>query len=305
MTQITRNQHYVPRFYLKRFAKEGQIQVFDVRAKRIGKPRSPASVCYRPFFYAAETGVQDELSQALEALFSAMEDIFDKAFPGIINRAVNLRLNNDDVDVLAYFMTIQWFRTSHLRERLQKMYSEAMKWQLRVRASLPGFQDFVRSTATAREVSDEQIEKVKRLIQSGEYDEFVGNAPHLNFITEKKINIFRVLLLAKKWRIVLSEGPHHFITSDNPVVEWIPPRTRLIPVTFMERTHLLALTPSILIETEYPDDRNPDQQPVDRLSYHTTTGKGVLMFNKVIANHAHQFVYAPQTEELEQLLKAI
>ena len=39
MTQITRNQHYVPRFYLKRFAKEGQIRVFDVRAKRIGKPR--------------------------------------------------------------------------------------------------------------------------------------------------------------------------------------------------------------------------------------------------------------------------
>ena len=29
------------------------------------------------------------------------------------------------------------------------------------------------------------------------------------------------------------------------------------------------------------------------------------MFNKVIANHAHQFVYAPQTEEFEQLLKAI
>ena len=61
---------------------------------------------------------------------------------------------------------------------------------------------------------------------------------------------------------------------------------------------------SILIETEYPDDRNPEQQPVDRLSYHTANGKGVLMFNKVIANHAHQFVYAPQTEEFEQLLKA-
>ena len=304
MRQITKDQHFVPQLYLKRFAREGQLQVFDVRAKRIGKSRSPASVCYRPFFYAAETGVQDELSQALEALFSAMEDIFDKAFPGIINRAVNLQLNNDDVDVLAYFMTIQWFRTSHLRERLQKMYSEAMKWQLRVRASLPGFQDFVRSTATAREVSDEQIEKVKRLIQSGKY-EFVGNAPHLNFITEKKINIFRSLLLAKKWRIILSEGPHHFITSDNPVVEWIPLRTRLIPVTFMERTHLFALTPSILIETVHPDSMNPEQQPVDRLSYHTANGKGVLMFNKVLANHTHQFAYAPQTDEFEQLLKAI
>ena len=36
MTQITENHHFVPRFYLKRFAGEGQIQIFDVRAKRIG-----------------------------------------------------------------------------------------------------------------------------------------------------------------------------------------------------------------------------------------------------------------------------
>ena len=28
MTQITRNQHYVPKFYFERFAKEEQIQVY-------------------------------------------------------------------------------------------------------------------------------------------------------------------------------------------------------------------------------------------------------------------------------------
>ena len=50
---------------------------------------------------------------------------------------------------------------------------------------------------------------------------------------------------------------------------------------------------------------NSEQQPVDRLSYHTATGKGVLVFNKVLANHAHQFAYAPQTDEFEQLLTAI
>ena len=52
MKQITEAQHFVPRFYLKLFARQGKIQVLDARAKRIGKPRSPASVCYRPFFYA-------------------------------------------------------------------------------------------------------------------------------------------------------------------------------------------------------------------------------------------------------------
>ena len=32
---------------------------------------------------------------------------------------------------------------------------------------------------------------------------------------------------------------------------------------------------------------NLEQQPVDRLSYHTANEKGILVFNKVLANAAH------------------
>ena len=188
MAQITGKQHFVPRFYLKRFAKEGQIQVFDVRARRIGTPRRYVSVCYEKFFYAAETGVQDEISQALEALLSAMEDIFDKAFPGIINRAVNLQLNNDDVDVLAYFMSVQWHRTRYFREWLQKMQSEVMKWVLKQRASLPRFQDYIREASDAHKVDEHELkEHVNRLIESGEYDfRETNNTSHLNFISDEE-----------------------------------------------------------------------------------------------------------------------
>ena len=308
MTQITRYQHYVPAFYFKRFAKEEQIQVFDVRAKRIEKPRHYGSMCHKEFFYAAETGVQDELSQALEALFSAMEDVIAKALPGIIERTDAQKLTNGDLDMLAYFMSFQWLRTPLFRERLQKMQSEIRKWMLEQRAAhSPRFlQDHIQEASEAHEVSEEKLrEAVNRLIESGEYDfRETNNASHLNFIGEEEINGFCNLLLAKKWRIILSEGPYHFITSDNPVVEWIPPRTGIFGSTFMDRRHLLALTPDILIETCRPDSMNPKQQPGDRLSYHTDNGKEVLVFNKEIAKHAHQFAYAPQTEEFEQLLKA-
>ena len=164
---------------------------------------------------------------------------------------------------------------------------------------------YICSTADGREISDEQIEEVKRFIKSGEYDIRNNNAQHLNFIDEGKFNGFCNLFLAKKWRIIISARPCHFITSDNPVAEVIPPRTELTPVTFMDRRHLLALTPDILIETCRPDSMNPEQQPVDRVSYHTANEKGVLMFNKVLVNNAHQFAYAPRTDEFEQLLKAI
>ena len=272
-----------------------------------GNPAPTCRVCYEKFFYAAETGVQDEISQAFEKdVFGKIEDVFEKALPEIIERTDAQKLTNGDLDMLAYFMSVQWLRTPFFRERLQKIQAETQKWMLKQRASLPGFQDYICSTADGREISDEQIEEVKRFIKSGEYDIRNNNAQHLNFIDEGNINGFCNLFLAKRWRIYLSEGPYHFITSNNPVAEWwIPPRTELTPVTFMDRRHLLALTPDILIETCRPDSMNPEQQPVDRVSYHTANEKGVLMFNKVLVNNAHQFAYAPRTDEFEQLLKAI
>ena len=304
MKQITGEQHFVPEFYLKRFAREGQIQVLDVRTKCIGKPRPYGSVCYEKFFYAAETGVQDEISQVFEDAFSRIEDVSAKVLPGVIERAVAQQLTNDDLYVLADFMSIQWLRTRSFRERLQKMQSEMMKWMLKQRASLPGLQDHICSTAEGCKMTDEQIEEVKRLIESGKYDIRTNNAEHLNVISGE-INGFRNLLLAKTWRIILSEGPYHFITSDNPVAEWIPPRTGIFGPTFTDRKHYLAVTPRILIETGRPADRNPEQQPVDRLSYQTASDKQILTFNWVLATHAHQFAYAPQTDEFELLLKAI
>ncbi len=303
MKQITKDQHFVPKCYLKQFVREGQIQVFDVRAKQIRKARSYTSVCYERFFYAAETGVQDEISQAFEEVFGQIENLIAEALPGIIERAVALQLTNDDLDALAYFMSVQWLRTPFFRERLKKKQSEVMKWMLKQQANFPGFQDNIHSTAEGRKKSDEPMEEVKQFIQSGEYNIRFDNSQHLNLIGEDQVNGFHNLLLAKKWRVILSEEPYRFITSDNPVAEWIPPPTGIFGATFTDRGHHLALTPGILIETRRPDSMNPEQQPVDHLSYHTANGKGVLMFNKVLANHAHQFAYAHQTDELEQLLK--
>ena len=307
MTQITENQHFVPQFYLKRFSKKGQIQVFDVRAKRIGRPSSCKKECYEKFFYAAENGVRDEISQAFEDVFCRIEDVSAKALRGVIERAVAQHLTNGDLDELAYFMSVQWLRTRYFREWLQKMQSEVMKWVLKQRASLPRFQDYIREASDAHKVDEHELkEAVNRLVESGEYDfRETNNASHLNFISDEKINGFCNLLLAKKWRIYLAEGSYHFITSDNPVAVWSSPGTGLIPVTFMDRAHLLALTPNILIETGRPNSMDSEQEPVDRLSYHTANEKGVLMFNKVLANNAHRFAYAHQRDEFEQLLKAI
>ena len=314
--QITKNQHYVPECYLKQFAIENpnqgfMVRAFDVRAVRIlERPFSTAQICWKKFFYAVETGVRDDISQALETVFGRIENVFSTALPGIINRAAAQQLTFNDLDFLAYFMSVQWVRTPSFREWLQKVYSDYMKWRINVRASRPEFRDFIRSTADDMgedQLSDEQIEEIKQRVQSSEYDVRWDNSPHLNFIDEQKVNGFHNLFLEKKWRIHLSQGPYHFITSDNPVVHWKPPMTGLVPVTFMDGSHLFALTPKILIETTRPGTMDPAQRPIDRLFYSTDTDKGSLafIFNRVIACQAHQYAYAPQTSEFERILTAI
>lgn len=302
MPQITKNQHYVPRFYLKRFARNGQIQVCDVRTRRILRAYGLRSVCRERFFYAVETGVQDEPSQAFEDVFGRIESEIANALPGIIERALALQLTNGDLDILAYFMSVQWLRTPSFREQLQKMQSDLIKWMCRAEARGPGFKDLVRR-AEGCEISDEQIEEMKRFIESDRYSIGVDNLTHLRFMCRENVDGYHNLLLAKKWRIIHSEEPYYFITTDNPVVEWNPPTRGILGRTFLERGHLLALTPGILIDTVRPDSMDPAQQPVDRLSYHTANGKGVLVFNRVLATHAHKFAYARQREELERLLE--
>ena len=132
----------------------------------------------------------------------------------------------------------------------------------------------------------------------------LDNSTHLNLIDKEKVNGFCNLLLAKKWQIFLSEGPYYFITSDNPLVDWRPPMTGLIPVTFMDGSHLFALTPKILIWTTPPDNMDSEQQPVHRLNYYTATGNSTFLFNTVIAYHVHQYAYAPRTGEFKRLLRA-
>ena len=308
MNQKTRKQHFVPRFYLKRFALKRQIQVYDVHAKRIGKPRPYGSVCYQEFFYAVETGVEDEISQAYEALFSQIENVTDKALPGIIDRAKDLQLTIDDQCTLADFMIVQRLRTHYFRELIEKNYAGRMKWICRVRATLdPEFRDLLHRAAEDIEetVSDEQIEKVIQWVKLGEYDFRFDNSTHLKCINEQVFNESRDRLLATSWRIFFAEEPHHFITSDNPVVDWTPTTKSPFGRTLMEGEYLIALTPTILIETGFADSTNPERQPVGHLSYQTANGIGVYRFNAMIANRAHKYLYARQRGEFERLLKAI
>ena len=85
--QVTRNQHFVPKFYLKRFADtKAQVQVFEPSARAIRKPRPYAGVCYDRFFYALETGNKMRPAPPLRTFSQHLENAIAEQYDELVEK---------------------------------------------------------------------------------------------------------------------------------------------------------------------------------------------------------------------------
>jgi hypothetical protein len=247
--QITTKQHFAPKFYFKRFADDKNfLQVLDVKNAKILKSRPYSSVCYADFYYAQETGVPDEVSQEIETFLKQTEDIVSSDYDRIAEDILNYRpISEEDQYRLAWFMAALWMRNPMMRENINKMNEDMRKQIFKKYAHFPGFGETVRKITKERgePVADEVVQQAKELFQSGDYQLKMDNTSHLDLMTDMKG--FVNLVLGKKWRIYISLE-ERFITSDTPVIEIFPERKGFYGPTFLERKHVFAMTPKIVIE---------------------------------------------------------
>jgi hypothetical protein len=81
MNQTTGKQHIVNKAYLRHFANvSNKLQVFAADAKEIVRPRGYGGVCWEQFYYAAETGKKDTISQLFEQMFREVEDRVGRSY---------------------------------------------------------------------------------------------------------------------------------------------------------------------------------------------------------------------------------
>jgi hypothetical protein len=158
VTTPTEDQHFVPRFYLKRFADEsGFVQVLDLKNRRVSR-RPYASVCYERFFYAEQTGRPDGISQIFEELFTSLEGQIAARFPDILRRIGSRTVITSDLDTLSYFLSLQWLRTDFFRQRLFAMQEQ----MLRTIFAMTVNEDEVRRIMEkhGRQLTDEQVRNI-------------------------------------------------------------------------------------------------------------------------------------------------
>lgn len=70
---MVKNQHYIPQFYLKRFGKNGKIDVYDIKNKKFIPNSNVSNFASKRFFYDIDTNKLDsELSILRKFIMSLM-----------------------------------------------------------------------------------------------------------------------------------------------------------------------------------------------------------------------------------------
>ena len=302
MPQVTEKQHFVPEFYLKLFADGGFIQVLDVKNRRLAKARPYGSVCYQKFFYAEETGLEDEVSQAIEEFFGVLETRVAAEFPQVIEHAHTKALTINDLETLAYMLSLQWLRTNVFRQRMKTMESNVLGQLSKIYAKTPSFPQELQEAA-GKTMTPEEIEVVRQsFIRSEHTISFKGNRTHLGFLTPERVEGFHRLFMVKQWNVIHAGGQCHFITSDNPVSDVIN-SAGFYGAHFLQRQHYLSLTPDLMIASLEPKiEGAPEYAPLKTLRYGTCNDDDVMALNTIIANHAGEYAYARGRAEFNELL---
>lgn len=305
--QKTIRQHFVPQFYLRRFAnQDGLIERLDLpTATVLGNPASPKSECHDAFFYALETGKEDEMSQIIEDFWKALEDEIGGRMH-ILERHIvgNEPLTEEDHETLANLGAMLWMRTPYFRETINHNSANLQKQLTQLRASSPQYtEDLMRIAQKAgKPMTREEAEKVRKFAQDGRYHITFNNALHLRFISQS-FGGFTNLFYGGKWRFYIAGGEKQFVTSTSPCIEVVPERVGFYGADFYARKKFIPISPQVLAALERPEF------PGKVFKRKTIDDEAVRMFNLQHANRAYTNktkyarCYGSRTDELNDLVR--
>lgn len=297
--QITEDQHFVPTFYLKKFTGEaGLLEILDIRSGEIKKRKNPSQVCYGKFFYAINTGTQDDISQQVESVLSEIESQISERYDNICKKILQGKpLLEEDRYTLALFMATLWIRSPYMRNMLNGMSEKLIKEMMYARSFHPGLSEEVKKNFAKRgeEISDEDIEGMRELMRGKEYGVEFDNREHLLLFGE--LEGFTNLCFGKKWRFYIAHGNTKFLTSDTPVTEVSTSKNTFYGNSFFERLHYLPLTPSILLELSNPFEEGK------KVKRKWISDDKVLDFNLLKLKQTKDYAYAQKREDLNAMQK--
>jgi hypothetical protein len=217
MSDIKRNQHFVPQFYLRRFTQTANIiWVFDKVRRRSWKKSIP-NVASEDWFY--ETGSVPPASnhdQVVENSLSEEEGLFNTTVGNVLEDAerkgsVDFKKVDTRV-ILTRFVALQFVRTRQFRDMITNCMTT-------LAATLNEKQRFAyeKAKATGMEVEEPKPFVPEPLSATDQADYMYG---------EEFMNRLMRIFISHVWTLQKATGGEKFLASDDPVASfWHGPST--------------------------------------------------------------------------------
>lgn len=147
---MVKNQHYIPQFYLKRFGKNGKIDVYDIKNKKFIPNSNVSNFASKRFFYDIDTNKLDSELSILKEIYNVSDDdsnyrrILDN--PQFIEETLSkvesnmsnyldklendfsLITNEEFLSTFFIFIRTLSIRTDGYRETLEKITTQTTNW---------------------------------------------------------------------------------------------------------------------------------------------------------------------------------
>lgn len=213
-----KQQHYVPKFYLKGFTSNQVLCVFDRVKGEIRHRQSPQAVATVRHLYTFEDK-QDRKRFDLEVLFGLVEDA---AAPILNSLAQGARISQEERESFALFLGLAAVRTPAAIAEAKAAYTGMVKLQAGQmfidENRVLEFLKKMNGSNVGETLLRDQARGVAEMARSDSYDIEVDQ----QFALHRSLNVWHIVageLFKRDWRILhVPSDEHSFLTSDSPIV---------------------------------------------------------------------------------------
>jgi Protein of unknown function (DUF4238) len=220
-----RNHHYVPQFYMRRFASpDGMLWVYD-RAWKTFRRKSPKAICFETDLYTMTAYNGRPADASIESSYLAG---IDEMGATILRMEFDQqrKFNGSAVRAFSFYMALQWTRLPEFRKVITAMHQITGDEVLRI-----GFRDPERIREIMSEYPEIQAdaaehgvtpESMAAAVKEERFTLSVSETPFLEALISQA-EFIRRIMSAVSWEVLIAPNSTGFVSSDGPIV-LVPPK---------------------------------------------------------------------------------
>ena len=285
------HQHYVPRFYLRGFAQNRRVAVYD-RTTGVVDSLSPRNAAALEHFYTF-IDESDRQRFELEALFGIVEGRAGTALKSALCRSP---LSFEDREYLALFLAMHAIRTpaALAESRSVREKAEHAKLKLTVSSEAAAY-ELLKELEPADTSEAELRDHAAKLFEMVSGNHFRINVPDeaARAASLKSWDTVARTLFERDWTVVHAPSGSEYITSDSPVVLSPLSNTEHLPLGYGSlHTHVLfplSRNAALVMNGDERRTRHADVRP-----------EQVERFNSTLAADCYRYVIGGSADLLHK-----